>query len=148
MSKKSLLFIGLALITLTSCTQMPNVNPQLPDNTADTDSTTMSNPQDIVEDFMLATLGTLPNANVDYDKARTMMSSSYVTEFTDPMFIPQAYGMQDGPTGFEFESQDVMDDTAEVVVMGYWGDDLQMRWKFELVKEAGNWKVNFINPGQ
>jgi len=106
------------------------------------------NPQEIVELFMQATLGTLPNAAVDYDKAKTMMTSQYAEEFTTPMFIPQAYGIQDGPDRVEFEREDVIDDTAEVVVIGYWGEDLQMRWKFELEKEDGLWKISLINPGQ
>jgi hypothetical protein len=105
-------------------------------------------PQELVQAFMQATLGTIPNAEIDYDKARTMMTSQYAQEFTSPAFIPQAYAMQDGPSKVEFESKDIMGDTAEVVIMGYWGEDLQMRWKFELEKEDGLWKISFINPGQ
>jgi hypothetical protein len=105
-------------------------------------------PQELVQTFMQATLGTIANAEIDYDKARTMMTSQYAQEFTSPAFIPQAYGMQDGPDKVEFESKDIMGDTAEVVIMGYWGEDLQMRWRFELEKEDGMWKISLINPGQ
>jgi hypothetical protein len=104
--------------------------------------------QSIVESYMNATLGTLPNANIDYDKARSMMTQAYAKKFDSPMFVPQAYGMQDGPDRVAFESKDIMGDQAEVVMMGYWGDNLQMRWKFEFEREAGEWKISFINPGQ
>lgn len=105
-------------------------------------------PGEVVRDFMFSTLGTLSGSNIDYERAENLMTSSYSEEFTSPAFIPNAYGIQEGPTEIEFEGEDVMGEEAEVIVMGYWGEDLQMRWKFELEQEEKEWKINFINPGQ
>ena len=135
-------------VLLSGCSQKSDTLSQPSSNLEQETSTSESKPKDVVESFMLSTLGSLANAEIDYDKARTMMTSEYAAEFTSPMFIPQAYGMQDGPDRVGFENQDIMSDKAEVVMMGYWGEDLQMRWKFELVKEEGEWKIDLVNPGQ
>ncbi|MBD3279822.1 MAG: hypothetical protein GF390_03885 [Candidatus Pacebacteria bacterium] len=105
-------------------------------------------PQQVVLKFTQATLGTLPDAQLDYDYAKTLMTDNYVQEFQDSSFVPLAYGIQQGPDKIEFASEDINGNQAEVVMLGYWGEDLQMRWKFELVEEAGEWKLDLINPGQ
>jgi len=117
-----------------------------PNTTAPTITT--STPTLVIESFMKATLGRIPNAEIDYDKARTLMTTNYAAEFDTPMFIPQAYGMQDGPDSVEVTDQEILTDTATVTVLGHWGPDNQMYWIFELKKQAGEWKLNFINPGQ
>jgi len=105
-------------------------------------------PQEVTKEFILSTLGTLPEAEINYELARSLMTSSYTEEFDSPAFIPNAYGIQEGPTSVEFESEDITGEEAEVIVIGHWGEDLQMHWKFEMKQEQGEWKVNFINPGQ
>jgi hypothetical protein len=107
-----------------------------------------STPEAVVTSFLNATLGTLPEAEVDYDKAKELMSAEYVKQFTTPMFIPQAYGMQDGPSSVEITDQEILTDTAVVTALGRWGTENQMYWQFNLVKQAGQWKLDFINPGQ
>jgi ABC-type enterochelin transport system substrate-binding protein len=117
--------------------------------TAETDETAnMQPPRQVVDAYLKTTLGTIPSAQLDYDKAKTLMTKSYVQEFTDASFVPLSYGIQQGPDKVEFEREDISGSQAEVIIMGYWGDDLQMRWKFELLKEDGSWKIDLINPGQ
>ena len=129
-------------VTLVGC----NGTETKPNTTAPTITT--STPTLVIESFMKATLGRIPNAEIDYDKARTLMTTNYAAEFDTPMFIPQAYGMQDGPDSVEVTDQEILTDTATVTVLGHWGPDNQMYWIFELKKQAGEWKLNFINPGQ
>ena len=76
------------------------------------------------------------------------MTDSYAAKFDSPMFVPLAYGMQDGPTDMEMRGEEISGETAEVTVLGLWGESNRMLWKFELQKQAGEWKLNFINPGQ
>jgi len=109
---------------------------------------TTSSPKTVIESFIKATLGRVPGAEIDYDKARTLMTTSYAAEFNTPMFIPQAYGMQDGPDNYEVTDEEILTNTATVTVLGHWGADNQMYWVFELKKQAGDWKLDFINPGQ
>ena len=113
-----------------------------------TTETAIFSPTKVVETFMKATLGSIPGAEIDYDKARTLMTTEYAAEFTTPMFIPQAYAMQDGPDSYEVTDEEILTDTATVTVLGHWGTENQMYWMFELKKEAGDWKLDFINPGQ
>ena len=116
--------------------------------TSGTTPTTATAPKAVINSYMKATLGMIPGADIDYDKARTLMTTNYAAEFTDSMFVPQSYGMQDGPDSVEITGQEILTDTATVTVLGHWGPDNQMYWMFELEKEAGEWKLNFINPGQ
>jgi len=146
MLKKSLIIITLLTlsVTLVGC----NGKETNTTTTDIVDQATASTPTAVVESFMKATLGSIPNADIDYDKARTLMTAGYADEFDTPMFVPQAYGMQDGPTSIEVTDQEILTNTATVTVLGHWGPDNQMYWMFELQKEAGDWKLNFINPGQ
>jgi hypothetical protein len=140
------------IILLSGCTASKNTTTTPAKQEAETKTITeekvLKEPKEVTKTFMLATLGTLPNAEIDYDKAKTLMTRQYKAEFVNPAFIPQAYGIQDGPDKVEFERQDIEGEKADVVYMGYWGEDLQMRWKFEMEKENGEWKIALINPGQ
>jgi len=142
--KKFAIFLTLLTlsITLTGCN-----HTETKSNTT-TPTITTSTPTSVIESFMKATLGRIPNAEIDYDKARTLMTTSYAAEFDTPMFVPQAYGMQDGPTSVEVTDEEILTNTATVTVLGHWGPDNQMYWMFELKKQAGEWKLDFINPGQ
>jgi len=142
MFKKTLIILIFLSIFLVGCNHT--------ETTTDTTSPTIaiSTPTAVIESYMKATLGMIPGANIDYDVARTLMTTSYASEFTDSMFVPQSYGMQDGPTSVEVTDEEVLTDTATVTVLGHWGPDNQMYWMFELEKQAGEWKLNFINPGQ
>ncbi|MFC1627330.1 hypothetical protein ACFL18_02090 [Patescibacteria group bacterium] len=145
-AKKFIIFLTLIVLAL-AIFFLRQKNLSTP-NPTPSPAITISTPTSVVENFMKATLGMIPNADIDYDKARTLMTTSYAAEFTDSMFIPLAYGMQDGPTSVEVTNEEILTNTATVTVLGHWGPENQMYWKFELEKEAGDWKLNFINPGQ
>jgi hypothetical protein len=146
---KKILLVTVVSVLLVGCIKpkLDTTTPTTTDTSTTTETTTLS-PTKVVETFMKATLGSIPGALIDYDLARTLMTTSYAAEFDTPMFIPQAYAMQDGPDSYEVTNEEILADTATVTVLGHWGTTNQMYWMFELEKEAGDWKLNFINPGQ
>lgn len=100
-------------------------------------------PVDITEQFMLYTLGTLPGAEINYIKAKQLASSALRAEWTSDDFVPQFYGIQEGPDTFEVVSQTTTGDESVVLVDVKWGE-MMLRWAFTLVYEDGSWKVNSI----
>ena len=102
-------------------------------------------PATVVETFMKATLGTVPGAAIDHDHARSLMTSSYAAQFDSSAFIPTAYGIQEGPTGYEISSEEIAGTTATVAVVGRWRGEPGRRWSFVLNQEGGSWRVAAIN---
>ena len=102
-------------------------------------------PATVVEAFVKATLGTVPDADIDYDYARSLMTGSYAAQFDSPAFVPTTYGIQDGPTSYGIASEESADVTATVEVIGEWGGEPGRRWVFVLNQEGGSWKIASIN---
>lgn len=102
-------------------------------------------PASVVEDFIRTTLGSVPGAAVDYDRARSLMTASYAAQFDTPAFIPSTYGIQEGPIAYEVSSEEISAATATVIVVGYWGEEPGRRWSFVLNQEAGAWKIAAIS---
>jgi len=101
----------------------------------------VAQPAEVVEAFVLATLGTLPGAELDEAKARSLMTTAYAPQFDTPGFIPLTYGIQDGPTRYQIAGQAVSESGAMVEVVGYWGESADRRWDFSLQKEEGQWRI-------
>lgn len=55
---------------------------------------------------MKHTLGTIPEAKVNYDKAKEYLADELKQKFTNPMFVPASYCIQDGPTDVKIVSDD------------------------------------------
>lgn len=151
MQKK--LFISIVLLLggvliLSACTQKSPANSNVAPNIIGNGRQEIMQPKEVIAKFMKHTLGSLPDSEINYEIAKTYMTDDYRAEFDNPMFVPIAYGMQDGPDKVDFVSEEIDGDNAQVIYLGYWGSDNQMYWKFELKKQVGNWKLNFINPGQ
>ncbi len=102
-------------------------------------------PATVVEAFVKATLGTVPGAAIDYDRARSLMTAAYAAQFDSPSFVPLTYGIQDGPEGVEMVSEDVSGATATVVAQGYWGGEPGTPWAFTLQQEGGAWRIGAID---
>ncbi len=100
-------------------------------------------PTDVTENFIVYTLGTVPGAELDYDKARLLMSKAHQAEFTEDSFIPQFYGIQDGPDTYEMKIQAINGNDASVKVDVLYGE-MMLGWAFMLVKEDGQWKIDGI----
>jgi serine/threonine-protein kinase len=119
----------------------PTATPTPPPTEDEADQPALDPPAAVVDTFVRSTLGTVPGAAVDHDRARTLMTADYAAEFDSPEFVPLAYGIQDGPTSYEIVSEDISGSSATVLVLGYWGGDLGRRWSFGLEQEDGAWKV-------
>ncbi len=102
-------------------------------------------PQEVVEEFLLATLGTLPGARVDYDYARTLMTPAYAAEFLSSEFVPESYGIHDGPERHNYALETSGRGAARVLAIGYWGGEPGKRWEFDLIDMDGTWKVSRIS---
>ena len=119
-------------------------SPESPTETpdaSDADQSARPSPTAVVDEFIRATLGTVPGAAVDDDRARSLMTVAYAAEFDAPGFVPLAYGIQEGPTSYEIASEELSDTSASVLALGYWGADLGRQWRFTLQEEAGLWRV-------
>jgi hypothetical protein len=122
----------------------PTATPTPPAAGTGADQPTPEPPAAVVDAFIRATLGSVPGAAVDHDRARALMTAEYAADFDSPEFVPLVYGIQDGPTSYEIASEDLSGSAATVLVLGYWGDDLGRRWSFALDQEGGAWKVAAI----
>ncbi len=105
-------------------------------------------PTKVAENFILSTLGTVPNAEINYEEAKTYMSEELKAQFTEDTFIPEFYGIQQGPDGYEMKTETINGDTSSVKVDAKYGAMMQS-WAFILVKEASEWKIDeFRNDAQ
>ncbi len=98
-------------------------------------------PTNVTENFILATLGTVPGALINYDEAKTLLSEKLKAEFTQDTFIPEFYGIQQGPDSYEMKTETISNATASVKIDVKYGSMMEA-WAFVLVKEAGEWKIN------
>jgi len=111
-------------------------------------TSTGTSPSDVTESFILSTLGTVPGAQINYEKAKKYISADLLAQWTDDSFIPTFYGIQDGPEAYEIKTQSISGDTASVKVDVTYGE-MMTGWAFMLVKENGAWKIDeFRNDAQ
>ena len=101
----------------------------------------LGQPEEVIQEFLLATLGSLPGAAIDYDKAKSLMTAAYAGSFDSPGFIPRVYGIQDGPRAYEITDGYVVDSALEYFVWGFWDGEAAMQWLFILQQENGAWKI-------
>lgn len=102
-------------------------------------------PTAIVENYLKATLGTIPEAQINYETAKKYLAYDLVAKFNSPGFVPLSYCIQDGPQNIRIKSGENLGDKAAVKVEASWGDEWTERWEFVLIKESGQWKINKIN---
>lgn len=105
-----------------------------------------STPKEVVGKYMRATLGTIPEANVNLEKAKEYVTDELKDKLDDPSFIPLSYGIQDGPTDIKLESENIDDDAATVIVSGIYGTTSQIKWQFDLILKGKNWKITKMTP--
>ncbi|MEW6408395.1 MAG: hypothetical protein AB1465_06950 [Patescibacteria group bacterium] len=98
-------------------------------------------PTEVVEIFMKATLGTLPGAKIDYDFAKNLMTDDLKAKHTGEGWVPQFYGIQDGPVSIKFISQNTVGDNAYVRFDPSWGE-MSLGWLFTLKKVGNNWLID------
>lgn len=121
----------------------PAPSPTVPVEERELDEPVLE-PAEVVDAFVRATLGTVPGAAVDYDRARALMTAAYAAEFDSPDFVPRTYGIQDGPSNYDIVAEDVSATRGTIAVLGYWGGDPGSQWHFVLRQEAGQWRIAAI----
>jgi len=106
-------------------------------------------PQEVAENFMNYTLGTLPTANLNYNAARNLMTKELNAQYpNDSSFVPFFYGIQDGPVSAEIVSEYINGDNASVKVNASWGE-MGLGWAFSLIKTNDSWLISgFRNDAQ
>jgi len=105
-------------------------------------------PTEVVEIYMKHTLGSIPNSNIDYDKAKKYLSSELKKKFTDSMFVPTSYCIQDGPTDVKIISDEVDASSISIVVSALYGSEWKNMWKFSLspdkASDSNYWLIKEI----
>ena len=95
-------------------------------------------PSEVVEIYMQHTLGTIPDAKIDYDEARKYLADELKQQFANPMFVPTSYCIQDGPTDVKIISDEIKASSISVVVGALYGNEWQDMWEFLLVPDKAN----------
>lgn len=105
-------------------------------------------PIEVVEIYMIHTLGTIPGAEIDYDKAKKYLTDGLKQQFTNPMFVPASYCIQDGPTDVKIISDGLNASSISVVVGALYGSEWLNMWEFFLVpddiSEDNHWLIEEI----
>lgn len=105
-------------------------------------------PDEVVQTFMYSTLGTLPGAGIDYDLARSYMTDGLKSQYSGDSWVPDFYGIQDGPTSVKFISENISGDLATVRYDPSWGE-MGLGWAFILENVDGQWLISeFRNDAQ
>ena len=102
----------------------------------------------IVVEYMKRTLGSIPESNVDYETAKMLLTPSLAEQFADPLFIPQSYCMQDGPTAVRVSdvSKNQEMNWTSVFVEAEYDNKWTEMWEFQVVPvEGGSQMINKIN---
>lgn len=94
--------------------------------------------------YMSRTLGSIPTADLDYDKAKEYLVPELQVQFENPMFIPSSYCIQDGPDAVTAVQREASSIEATVRVRGSYGGNWQDMWDFSLVKRDDDWIIREI----
>ena len=103
-------------------------------------------PAEVVENYMKHTLGTIPGAEIDYDKAKEYLSDELKAQFINPMFVPSSYCIQDGPEDVSIVSDEIVTGgDVGVVVEGKYGGEWEEMWQFLVIPTGDlSWSINKI----
>ncbi|MBU0767317.1 hypothetical protein KKF55_06105 [Patescibacteria group bacterium] len=134
----------LATLALVGC-----IGPFLPDQPADEwEEIQINTVKDTVEEYMKLTLVHVPGDSNEYAKAKTMLTPNFAAEFTEPVFVPTSYCIQNNPDNVDVASVTFDDGwhRAEALVRAKYGDDSwKDMWLFTLVvSDGGEWLIESI----
>lgn len=105
-------------------------------------------PKQVVENFMKYTLGTLPGAQIDYQKARAYLTDNMQAQYSGENWVSSFYGIQDGPTSVKFISENTSGESVTLRYDPSWGE-MSLGWAFILDQDGNNWFINgFRNDAQ
>ena len=109
----------------------------------------MDKAEEVVNNYMNLTLGSIPSAEINFGKARMFLVPGLQTQLeTDPAFIPMSYCMQNGPDEVRITQTEFNEEMnwVDVVVEGKYGDwEWEEMWNFQVVPVEGDeWIINKI----
>lgn len=109
----------------------------------------LETPQEIVENFMHYSIGTLPSATLNFDAARLYLSDDLKLKYSfDNTFAADFYGYQEGPDFVEITAENINGNYASVTANAFWRE-MGLGWAFNLEKTNNQWLiVEFRNDAQ
>lgn len=132
--------------TKTATVTLSSASSATPTKTSTTQSE--ETPKQVVENFMKYTLGTIPGASINYDKARTYLSDTMQAQYSGENWVQEFYKIQDGPTSVQIISENTADDVTTIKINAFWGDT-GLAWVFTLAKDGNKWYIDgFSNTAQ
>ena len=135
----------IALLVLVGCGKFPSIPIDQP--SAQWESIQIDTVTNNVEEYMRLTLENVPGIKEEYAKAKTMLTSKFASEFTEPSFVPTSYCIQNNPEDVKVESVSFNDEwnRAEVVVYSKYGEEWDETWHFIVVaSDGGEWLIDEI----
>ncbi len=106
-------------------------------------------PSTVVNNYMKATIGTIPGGNVNDTEAKTYLTDVLKAQYTDSTFAKTSYGIvnQNWPNKIKIDSESIGDNSGNIKISGNWSD-ISTSWEdfctFTLVKEDNEWKISNI----
>jgi len=103
-------------------------------------------PAELVQMYMEHTLGMIPNAQIDYDEAKTYLTDDLKAQFTDNSFVPLSYCIQDGPEDVKIVSDEIAPGgSVRVAVDANYGGTWKSLWAFYVVPDGNyGWLIEKI----
>lgn len=118
----------------------PSSKPSVTPTKATTAPQAVESSKQVVENFMKYTLGTLPGAEVNYDKARAYLSDNMKAQYPGDNWVQKLYQIQDGPTSVKFISENPSEDSVVIRYDPSWGE-MSLGWSFTLEKDNNVWFI-------
>ena len=94
----------------------------------------------VVVEYMNYTLGSIPGSEIDYEKAKKLLTPNLKEQFTSSVFIPTSYCIQDGPQEVRVKSA-IYNDTynwIKTIVEVNYSDGWYDMWEFRVVPVEGD----------
>ena len=147
MKKTNLIFVVLIftiILVITGCSNTADKNVSV--NKIDDFSEVEAGV--VVKKYIKNTLGMIPDSDIDYEAAKKYLTPNLEAQFTNPMFVPTSYCIQDGPTDVRLVPPEFDENMNrfDVVVEAKYGGAWNRMWNFQVVPvEGGDWMINQID---
>lgn len=111
-------------------------------------SQTEESAKQAVENFMKYTLGTIPGAEINYDKAYAYLSDNMRAQYPGDNWVQELYKIQDGPSSVKFISESQFEGGVILRYDPTWGD-MSLAWSFTVELIDNQWFITgFSNTAQ
>jgi hypothetical protein len=150
--KKTYIILAIsAVLIIAIFLSYQNNNPPTPalNNTTSTNSTDLKQLETTVQAFLMSTLGTLSNGNINLEMAVELTTPQFAEQLTSISAIPVIYGIQQGPDNININKPQIIGNVAIIDVDGLWGGEVMQAWTFKLTLDSADiWRINNITPAE